>query len=175
MFTGSHWETLAISNMAVCARSWGIQRVETVCGKAHVQEQIVVFVRKWCLSACDFYVWAQRTWFSYSSTQTELRTSFPEVCVVRWLSLQYVCWYIRPGDTLRWRTVTPSDRHSRDSQAWECPQSKPWANYSYSDICNYHQGLLKFKCYTFPFVFFSVWETNGNSSFYNLSNFHVNK
>lgn len=50
----------------------------------------------------------------------------------------------KAGDTERWGTVTPSERHCRDSQAWECPQSKPQANYS-CNLCNCHLLKLEFK------------------------------
>ena len=63
--------------------------------------------------------------FFYSPNLTELHNVFPKVCVVCWLSLQFVCCCIGAGDTARWGTVTPTDRHSRESRAWECPQSKP--------------------------------------------------
>lgn len=103
------------TNMAICSCLWGVgeSAYECVCGLHMYKRKIVAFVRKWSLSACNFHVWARRTWLSYSSNLMELHNVFPQVCVVCWLSLQYVCWYIGAGDTVRWGTVTPSDRHSR--------------------------------------------------------------
>lgn len=121
---------------------------ECVGGILYAQEknsQEMMFACMW------FAVWARLTSVVLVSP---IEWSCTEVCVVCWLSLQYVCWNIGTGDTERWGTVTPSDRHGRDSQAWECPQSKPRANYS-CNLRNCQQRLLKLQTLHSYCIFFS--------------------
>lgn len=93
------WVVIACEFEKPCAEEWN----SCLC-----REQMLVCMSFVGLAEADMTC-------SCSSNLMEHRGLFPEVCVVCWVSLQRVCWSFRTGDTERWGTVTPSDRHSRDS------------------------------------------------------------
>lgn len=78
-------------------------------------------------------------WRSYSLNLVGLQYVFPKVCVVCWLSLQFICWYSGAGDTVRWElqqlhpvsgtvvtfrpgnVLRPNHRHQLQQKSMELP------------------------------------------------------